>query len=249
MLLSPPFEHQPNYLKEEPKTQGRTPDPTRGLNAQAHPNGPRAGPRLKQTAPSPFPTGPVPFSLVVRRWKMPGRRHSGPAIPPPRPRLEGRLAASLRYIKQGVADRLSPSETPSRKLARLRAYAISSKGPLGRLDPRVAHANTISEGATARSLAPIMPRAFRGGVTAGLSPRKVRVYHRALGVAGLPCLGAAQHPPAKRGKADQPASSIAEPSTRQPNPTPQLNKPSPALTPDQPHCYPPPRHSLRRTSP
>ena len=91
--------------------------------------------------------------------------------PPPRPRLGGRPAASLRFIKQGVADRLSPAETPSRGLARLRAYAISSKGPLGRLDPRVAHANTISEGATARSLAPIMPAGIqRRGHSRTISP-------------------------------------------------------------------------------
>ena len=36
--------------------------PIRGLNASAHPNGPRAGPRHKRKAPSPHPTGSrVPF--------------------------------------------------------------------------------------------------------------------------------------------------------------------------------------------
>ena len=57
MLLSSPFEHQPNYLKEEPKNPGKPPRPNRGLNVQAHPNGPRAGPRLKQKSPSPHPIG------------------------------------------------------------------------------------------------------------------------------------------------------------------------------------------------
>ena len=70
-----------------------------------------------------------------------------------------------------MADRLSPSETPSRRLARLRAYAISSKGLMGRLDPRVSHTNTISEGATARSLAPIMPAGIqRRGHSRTISP-------------------------------------------------------------------------------
>ena len=112
-----------------PRTQRLKPIPT------AH----RAGPRLKQTTPSPHPTGSRAPSLTPRRWKDALDRAIADRPSPPRPRLGGRLAASLRYIKLGVADRLSPAETPSRRLARLRAYAISSKGPLGRLDPRVAH--------------------------------------------------------------------------------------------------------------
>ena len=161
------------------------------------------GPRLKQPAPS--PQVPCTLSLVIRRWKMPGRRHSGPAIPRREPCLGG---PNLAYIKQGVADRLfdrdslsevGPPASLRQYQARGRRAARPSGGP---------H-NMISEGATARSLAPTMPAGIQGGVTAGLSPRKVRVYHRALGVAGLPCLGAAQHPPAKRGKADRPTSSIA----------------------------------------
>ena len=39
VLISSPFEHLPNYLKEDPRTQGSPPDPTRGLNALAYPNG------------------------------------------------------------------------------------------------------------------------------------------------------------------------------------------------------------------
>ena len=42
---------------------------------------------------------------------------------------------------------------------------------MGRLDPRVAHVNTISEGATARSLAPIMPEGIqRRGHSRTISP-------------------------------------------------------------------------------
>ena len=62
VLISPPFEHQPNYLKEEPKTQGSPPGPTRGLNAQAHPNGPYTGPAAQaKVAISSSPPGPVPL--------------------------------------------------------------------------------------------------------------------------------------------------------------------------------------------
>ena len=139
-----------------------------------------------------IPPGPVHPSLVSQAmedaWT---ERHSGPAIPRRDPVSVGRLAASLRYIKLGVADRLSPAETPSRRLARLRAYAISSKGLMGRLDPRVAHANTISEGATARSLAPIMPAGIqRRGHSRTISPES-------------PCLSSS----ARGGRASTPRSS------------------------------------------
>ena len=169
----------------------------------------------------------MPLSLVVRRWKMPGRRHSGPAI---------------------------PRRDPVSVVGPQRAYALSSKGwrtgyprprlPLGswpacELTPYQARGRWAAwtlgwptqipylRGPQPDHWPPSCLRAFRGGVTAGLSPRKVRVYHRALGVAGLPCLGAAQHPPAKRGKADQPTSSIANHLPTNQTKTPQLNK-SPA---------------------
>ena len=110
-------------------------------------------------------------------------RGGGPAIPDRDSLSEVGPPASLRHIKQGAVGPPRPSGGPH------------NIGYLRGLQPD--------------HWPPPCLRVFRGGVTAGLSPRKVRVYHRALGVAGLPCLGAAQHPPAKRGKADQPTSSIA----------------------------------------
>ena len=53
---------------------GKPTRPTRGLNASAHPNGPRAGPRHKRKSPSPHPHRvpcPLPPSLTTRRWKTP----------------------------------------------------------------------------------------------------------------------------------------------------------------------------------
>ena len=66
-----PFEHQLHLPKEVPKNPGEAHQTHRGLNASAHPNGPRAGPRHKRKSPSPQPTGPVIPSLTTRRWMTP----------------------------------------------------------------------------------------------------------------------------------------------------------------------------------
>ena len=60
----------PTTLRRNQKL-GKPTWPARGLNALAHPNGPRAGPRLKQTTPSPLPRAPAIPSLTIRRWKTP----------------------------------------------------------------------------------------------------------------------------------------------------------------------------------
>ena len=77
--LTPPeqacyYPHRSNTnsptLRRKPTPREAHPAHQRGLNVQAHPNGPRAGPRLKQTPPSPL-TGPrAPFP-DPRRWKTP----------------------------------------------------------------------------------------------------------------------------------------------------------------------------------
>ena len=139
-------------------------------------------------------------------------RGGGPAIPGRDSLSEVGPPASLRHIKQGADGPPGPSGGPP-NIGYLRG-------------PQPDH------------WPPPCLRAFRGGVTAGLSPRKVRVYHRALGVAGLPRLGAAQHPPAKRGKADQPTSSIANP-TRQnnQNPTPHNRRSASGGLNRNPACH------------
>ena len=58
-------------LRRYRTTWGSPPRPTRGLNALAHPNGPRAGPRLKRKSPSPLPRAPAIPYLTIRRWKTP----------------------------------------------------------------------------------------------------------------------------------------------------------------------------------
>ena len=62
----------PTTLRRNPKTQRSPPDPTRGLNASAHPNGPHAGPAAQaKVAISSSPPGPVYPFLTTRRWKTP----------------------------------------------------------------------------------------------------------------------------------------------------------------------------------
>ena len=133
------FEHHPNYLKEEPKTQGSPPDPPEDSTPQPIPTAHTRGPRHKRPAPSPHPTGPVPLSLVVRRWKdaldraitdrpspaeTPSRRPvsseltlyqargGGPAIPGRDYLSEVGPPASLRHIKQGAVGPPGPSGGP-----------------------------------------------------------------------------------------------------------------------------------------
>ena len=138
VLLSPPFEHQPNYLKEEPKTQGSPPDPRtqRPSPSQRPIHGARGTSDRRHLL---IPTGPVPLSLVVRRWKdalhraiadrpspaeTPSRwsvsseltlyqaRGGGPAIPGRDSLSEVGPPASLRHIKQGAVGPLGPSGGP-----------------------------------------------------------------------------------------------------------------------------------------
>ena len=139
MLLSPPFEHQPNYLKEEPKTQGSPPDPPEDSTPQPIPTAHTRGPRHKRPAPSPFlHRVPCPFLWYPQAMeRCPGRRHSGPFHPPPRPRLGGRLACELTlYQARGggparPGDRDSLSEVGT--VSELTPY--QAREPLGRLDP------------------------------------------------------------------------------------------------------------------
>ena len=68
---------------------GKPTRPTRGLNASAHPNGSRAGPRHKRKTPSPHPHRvPCPFP-TPRRWKT---SWTQPGTGPP----EGRAIAAER---------------------------------------------------------------------------------------------------------------------------------------------------------
>ncbi len=79
VLIFPPFEHQPNYLKEEPKTQGSPRDP-RGLNVLAHPNGSiRAARGSSERRHLLIPSGPVSLPPPSRRWKV--RKHSIRHVP------------------------------------------------------------------------------------------------------------------------------------------------------------------------
>ena len=64
------FEHHPTRPRRNQIPRGSPRDPTRGLNVLAHPNGPRAGPRLKRTTPSPLLWLGYP-SPIPRRWKTP----------------------------------------------------------------------------------------------------------------------------------------------------------------------------------
>jgi len=59
MCYIPPQSRPDTHPKEEPNTPGSPRDPTRGLNAQAHPNGPRAGPRHKLEHPPLAETGAI----------------------------------------------------------------------------------------------------------------------------------------------------------------------------------------------
>ena len=118
---------------------GKPTRPTRGLNAQAHPNGRTAAHGSSKRRHLLFPPGPVPLSLVVRRWKdaldraivdrpspaeTPFRRSvsseltlyqargGGPAIPGRDSLSEVGPPASLRHIKQGAVGPLGPSGGP-----------------------------------------------------------------------------------------------------------------------------------------
>ena len=86
--------------------------------------------RLRRNAISSLHRVPCTFP-TPRRWKDALDRAIADRPYPPRPRLGGRLAASLRYIKHGVADRLSPAETTSRRLARLASLRHIKQGADG----------------------------------------------------------------------------------------------------------------------
>ena len=74
VLIFLQFEHQHNYLKEEPNTTGKPRDPTRGLNRPSPSQRPCSrDPRHKQTSPSPHPTGSrVPFPDPQAMERRPG---------------------------------------------------------------------------------------------------------------------------------------------------------------------------------
>ena len=105
VLLSPPFEHQPNYPKEEPKTQGSPPDPPRTQRpspSQRPIHGARGTSESRHLL---IPTGSRAPSLTPRRWKD--------------------------ALDRAIADRSSPAETPSRRSvsSELTLYQAWGGGP------------------------------------------------------------------------------------------------------------------------
>ena len=67
----PPHRSNTNLtISRRNKNPGKPTRPTRELNVLAHPNGPRAGPRLKRPAPSPHPIESRAPSLTPRRWMV-----------------------------------------------------------------------------------------------------------------------------------------------------------------------------------
>ena len=64
VLFSPPFEHQPNYLKEEPKTQGSPRDPTEDSTPQPIPTALLTGPAAQVKGAISSPQGSCAPSLT-----------------------------------------------------------------------------------------------------------------------------------------------------------------------------------------
>ena len=100
-------------------TQGSPRDPTRGLNALAHP-----ATRLKQPSPSPHPTGPVYPSLSPRRWKDALVRYRSMCAPSKTPSASYRdplPREGSRSLQR--AGRVSPAPRSSRLLDRMTSRA------------------------------------------------------------------------------------------------------------------------------
>ena len=117
----------PTTLRRNQKL-GKSTRPTRGLNAQAHPNGPRAGPRHKRRSPSPHPTGLVSPSLTPRRWKDALVRYRSMCAPSKTPSASYRDSLpreGSRSFERG--GRVSPAPRSSRLLDRL-----TSRAPVNR---------------------------------------------------------------------------------------------------------------------
>ena len=224
----------PNYLKEEPQPRGKPIPGPRGLNVQAHPKGrPTRRPSAQANAAiSSYqrPGSPSPATQAMEcPQTMLGRPRPTTPLPIQRPPSSG------AFIPAHCAP-VSPVGQPTPGLARPSCPCLSR---------RPCHPSTRRMHRDAGSERPPQAASSTSAVRScaahelGSAPHNPDHSRQRVGIIQPGADGSAQ-PPAWFLVTDLPSPAPSQ--TNQPNPTPQLNNPSPALTPDQPRCYPPPRH-------
>ena len=155
-------------LRRNQHTTGKPTRPTRGLNVQAHPNGPANGARGSSKRRHLLtPPGPVPPSLTPRRWKDALDRaiadRSSPAETPSRWSVSSELTLyQARGGEPAIPDRDSLSEVgPPASLRHIKQGAVGPPRPSG--GPRN---KGFLRGPLPDHWPPPCLRAFRGGVKA-----------------------------------------------------------------------------------